>query len=511
MNKSRFVCLMLMPVLFALLLVGTAYGFDPSRYDQYGGLLRVRGTATGFFHVEKIGNRYWFVTPEGHGFWSIGVNFVSDFPNDGHDKDGKDYMKNILKKYGSKFVWAPETSKKILGWKFNTIGAGSSSYIDPNGAYHRKPTEPRIVKAYKKRFGLYAHTKYGVANILKGLKSGGFFPDVFDPRFAEWVEKEASSSYITGGLEVESKSPWILGYYTDEELRGFGSKKRHVHLGWAATAASPDTYTKRAWRDFLKEKYGTLEALNAAYGTAYTTWDSNGTSGVLDEKGLGHHIRGSSNPVVKEDQDDFLYRIARRYFEITSAAMRKYHPNHLILGPMFSTWDSVPRDEVLLAAKDLIDVFGVSADADHRYIYQLTGKPTMVYTWWITAEPDSPLQHPCNNEPTCVQTQEERGVRYMEKLHKLVFTKGNDGTYIVLGAHWWKYSDNGIDFWREQRNFGLVTIKDNAYDGREARRRRTVDSNGFEIGGEPGDYGDFLRWVARANRHVMRRLERFAY
>ena len=37
-------------------------------------------------------------------------------------------------------------------------------------------------------------------------------------------------------------------------------------------------YTKLAFRDFLRQKYQSLGALNAAWGSTYTSWDSRSTS-----------------------------------------------------------------------------------------------------------------------------------------------------------------------------------------------------------------------------------------
>ena len=41
---------------------------------RYGGFAAGKRKATGFFRVEKIGERWWFIDPEGCRFWSAGVN-----------------------------------------------------------------------------------------------------------------------------------------------------------------------------------------------------------------------------------------------------------------------------------------------------------------------------------------------------------------------------------------------------------------------------------------------------
>ena len=47
--------------------------------DRYGGNLAIETAATGFFRVEKIGGRWLFVTPEGHGMLALGANHVGKF------------------------------------------------------------------------------------------------------------------------------------------------------------------------------------------------------------------------------------------------------------------------------------------------------------------------------------------------------------------------------------------------------------------------------------------------
>ena len=42
--------------------------------DQYGGFHDVKGRRTGFFHTERINDRWWLITPDGHGFFGIGIS-----------------------------------------------------------------------------------------------------------------------------------------------------------------------------------------------------------------------------------------------------------------------------------------------------------------------------------------------------------------------------------------------------------------------------------------------------
>ncbi len=55
----------------------------------------------------------------------------------------------------------------------------------------------------------------------------------------------------------------------------------------------------------------------------------------------------------------------------------------------------------------------------------------------------------------------------------------------------------------EQTNWGLVSLADNAYDGREASNEVGTDAWGFKTGGEERKYGDFLTVVHNANLQLM--------
>ena len=58
----------------------------------------------------------------------------------------------------------------------------------------------------------------------------------------------------------------------------------------------------------------------------------------------------------------------------------------------------------------------------------------------------------------------------------------------------------------ETSNWGLVTPKDNAYDGREDVATSGTDPWGYATGHETGNFGDFLTGVEGANLAIDRQL-----
>jgi hypothetical protein len=101
------------------------------------------------------------------------------------------------------------------------------------------------------------------------------------------------------------------------------------------------------------------------------------------------------------------------------------------------------------------------------------------------------------------ETQKARGKWWAEEVAKIAKDKSPDGTYYLVGAEWWKYMDNGWTYWVEQVNWGLVSLKDNAYDGKEATKLG-ADGKAGTWDDEVNDYGDALSSVTKANKLVYR-------
>jgi hypothetical protein len=74
-------------------------------------------------------------------------------------------------------------------------------------------------------------------------------------------------------------------------------------------------------------------------------------------------------------------------------------------------------------------------------------------------------------------TQAERGQAYTRELNDLVNLKSSNGDYPIAGIAWWTWTDmDGAN--AEYMNFGLLTVSDNAYDGKEAIIARSTDPLG---------------------------------
>lgn len=516
--------------------------------DQYGGYrdLRVPGKATGYFRVEKVGPRWVFVTPEGHAFWLRAV-YAIDATAGG--QPGIDALK---KKYGDpnyipwwKFV--AQVARRLRAWGFNATGEYSATYMLPIGAYGGREGNPEKLPFVRLiNPSLYSKQWFGVKDLIHGIDPAatpslwrGEFPDVFDPAFEKGAAAFAREQKVYPQAEA-LQTPWMLGTTTDDRdyLFGFGATRDrggwHAHLGWLTAASSPsqtgnphiwrsstkgvtytDTkvYSKHALRDFLREKYGTLDALNAAWTSTYTSWDSEGGwphgSAVLDESGrsrwLGKdfYLLKDAAPQVKADLDEWVGRVAERYFSVMARAIRRVSPNHLVFSP--AALSARAHSRVLEAAGRHCDVLQIEgpwdSDASYQRVYALAGKPFFIWTTFMSHQ-DSPLSKTKLSgwEGVNRATQSERGQAYATFIRRILNVRAADGTYPIVGIDWWAWTDKTSG--GENNNFGLVSHRDNAYDGREAVVATSKDPWGYVTGGEIANYGDFLTSVIAANQSV---------
>jgi Putative Ig domain len=288
-------------------------------FDKYGGFAKKPSPkgASGFFRVEQFGHRWMLIDPLGNAFWSIGVGAVD--PYDG----GKTLKEALQQKYApgqAAFPWWPVVSqwaRRMHSWGFNAMGVFSSTYSLPIGTYGRPSGNPvQMPFVWMLRISLAAmKSNAGVKDLIYGTDTMGYrgwragpLPDVFDARF-EQAARAIAGANATGPpfSSPLNATPWLIGLYPDQldELFGFRNL-RAANPGWIAATTSPvqtwnavrkalytDTtvYTKRVWGQWLQQKYRTIGALDAAWGSNYTTFGSSGQAVFQESVGRGDGVR----------------------------------------------------------------------------------------------------------------------------------------------------------------------------------------------------------------------------
>ncbi|MEM2089355.1 MAG: beta-galactosidase [Thermoproteota archaeon] len=390
-------------------------------YNTYGGALIGKGEATGFFHTEKINGVWWIIDPEGNVFLSKGVNAIN-FQGDYSPSLGySPYNRVVSIKYGTARSWANATVRRLREFGFNTIGSWSSNELFELGM-------PYTI----------------ILNIAATAGSewlSGSVIDYFSDRFEE-VANEVAERICA----PRKNDPYLLGYFTDNELRWGPDWRSSKHLFDDYIALEKDAPGKRALVQYLENKYGSIGELNAKWGTSFNSFED-----ILDI----YEAPGGRN--LDPDRIGFLEAVSKRYFQVCYNAIRRHDPNHLILGCRFAF---KPADEVIKECIGYTDVISINNYGwepplnDLRTIHNLTGLPIMLTEFSFKAR-DSGLPN-TRGAGTPLATQEERAEYYEKYVYRLL-----SEPYMV-GYHWFQYADQPAQgrFDGENSNFGLVNIED---------------------------------------------------
>ena len=99
------------------------------RFDRYGGVTSLAGTRTGWFHVEQIDGRWYFVTPEGHAFFSLGATHAIECIR-------LDELNLFEARYGKREERLAEFFlERFKEWGYNSSGCGPLSTMETRIPY----------------------------------------------------------------------------------------------------------------------------------------------------------------------------------------------------------------------------------------------------------------------------------------------------------------------------------------------------------------------------------------
>jgi len=363
--------------------VSPAASPDENR-DAYGGTRAVTAKATGFFRLEQIGGRWWFVTPEGHGFLSVGMNHL--------DLAALKYPDNVhvfRERYGAsdeRYI-REGIAAPLRAWGFNTIG-WSQEVV---GGEWMKPGS---ILRHSNEWSLHQFQTAGLPYVynlkfadIEGFNTHIHYPDVFDAEFEDWADYVARSACCD-----MAKDPLLLGY-ADVPVP-------------AITADKPGS-----WAEGL---------------------DLN-----------------------KPEDLAKLQGIVRRYFEVSTKAIRRYDPNHLIFGPRFGPRLEAPPWLLKLAGEyfDVVLVNNYVAleqiATDLAQWHRTSGRPLLLSDMLYLA-PTELLK--VGTDADCyVPDQKARGEAYSR------FATAAFAEPYIVGLHWCAFLEN------RTRKSGLKNYLDEPY------------------------------------------------
>jgi hypothetical protein len=386
------------------------------RACRYGGFETGRRKASGYFRVEQIGERWWFIDPEGCRFYSAGVNgagaeppstqivgrsklFASipthaQLPLAGTETDPlRDpvsfYAANLQQRFGEDWraASAQLTARRMRAWGLNTAYGTALNDALPAGSSLRQP---------------YVYPLRGWQQ-SEGAIMG--LPDVYSDAFARRVDIEAGQQ-----LDARKNDPWMIGYFIGNEPPWPARESQLVDLVLAGSATN------------IRQRFKA-------------------------------ELAKADTPAIRKA---LVHAAFTRYLQIVNAAVRRRDPNHLNLGIRFG---GTPPDEVIALARGF-DVYSMNK---YRWapprefidrVYAIQKLPILIGEFHFGV-PERGLA------PGLVQTmnQAERGVAYS------FYVEHAAEHPAIVGTHWYQWVDEPASGRRDGENYniGWIDVTDRPY------------------------------------------------
>ncbi|MGH8380932.1 beta-agarase [Pseudomonas sp.] len=469
--------------------------------DKFGGVTTGPSfDAKGFFRTEKRDGRWYLVTPEGHPFYSLGVNTVAadggrtyvagresmftalpqageplaQFYGEGNNNDGNGsssgrnfkqgrwfdfYAANLERSHGKPCIpvaatstmaavecpavvldlqrWQGHTLDRLQAWGFNTLGNWS---------------EPALGQANRLPYTLPLSIVGDYASISTGMDWWGRMPDPFDPRFAMATERAVAIA-----TRDHRDDPWLIGYFADNELAwaapGDDPKARYA-LAYGTLRLTTDVPAKRAFLKQLRDKYRNQAGLSKAWGIDLPAWE------LMEDPGFEPPLPSADYPEIEADFKYFQKVFAETYFKTIADSLKWHAPNHLLLGGRYA----VSTPEAVAACAEFCDVLSFNfytPKPQNGYDFsQLNAldKPVLVSEFQFGSRDRGPFWP----GPMEVAKEEARGPAYA------AFVKAALAEPSIVGVHWFQYLDqpaSGRLLDGENGHFGLVGITDVPFQG----------------------------------------------
>lgn len=450
--------------------------------DRFGGTLGdPASSASGFFRVERDPQgRWWLFTPEGHRFFSIGVDAV-DPQQDRTFVEGRESMfealpeegattgltgiseaasadiaermprfnrgrwfdflgLNLSRRFGTHWraAFDGEAIARLSMWGFNTLGNWSAPTLwDRHALPYTVPIS--VVGSFHR--------------LPRARPEEAALPDPYDPKFAA-----ALAAAVAAATRGRTGDPWLLGYFVDNELPwGVAhpqSDEERLSLALRVLAEPGPTPTRTALAQFLAAKYASVDALNRSWGTHLASFDELGRSFTPASSTW-------SGPAVA-DLEAFQADYVTRYYAQVAGALKRADAHHLYLGSRFAA----QTDAALAACARYCDVLSFNIygrDAGAALADRLGSRPGS-----SKAAFDRPVlisefnfssrdRGPFGRGVIDVGSEAQRAMAYQD------FTRAAAQAPNVIGLHWFEYFDEPVSgrlLDGENSHFGLVGITD---------------------------------------------------
>ena len=353
----------------------------------YGSRTDKQTTATGYYYVKQINGRWWVIDPQGYLSICRAVNCL------GKGSGTTSTTAYSLLYSNSNVNWMNSAKQMLNDNGFYCAGAWSDVTNIKNNP--NQSTKPLAYTIILNLMSGYASTRAFQQAGHMGYPNNAIF--VFESAFATYCDTKAQA------LASNKTDVNLFGYFTDNELPFYITNLN----GFLAIGKSSP----------IDENY--IATKNWLTANGYTEADT-------------------TNVVV---QSKFLAYVARTYYSIVYNAIKKYDPNHMVIGSRVNQTDTRNISYFMQAVGPYVDLFSANLYSTWTPAISSSvnwgttlGKPFIVSEFYTKGDD---VGYPnTGGAGWIVKTQTDRGYEYQNYVLALLESK------YCVGWHWFKYMDN---------------------------------------------------------------------
>jgi hypothetical protein len=381
-------------------------------YSRYGGYKQKQVKGVGFFRVEKVDGRWWFVDPDGYLFLSHGVDCV----NPGGGGNARD----LGKRNGMFKQLPPEQFMQSYRGR-ESASFGSWNLYRRYGENFREKANEMVIKRMDKwglntianwsNVAVYEQNKKAYTLQLRGLAMDGNLmglADVYAPAFAADMDSSMKSY-----LPENKDNPWVVGYFVGNEPSWLGQETRLCDL----ILEGEDRPIKTALQKFLQS---------------------------------------DSTPANKKR---FIYQTFNIFLQTVKTTMKRYDSNHLNLGIRFGNLNELD-EELMDICRNAFDILSFNCydlkpnkEMMDRAL-RLTDRPMIIGEYHFGTVDRGLAQSLWQ-----VESQQQRGVAYRYYTEQAYAHPG------LIGTAYFQWCDQDLMGRGDGENYncGFIDVTDRPY------------------------------------------------
>lgn len=432
-------------------------GLKPPARDEFGGLPgskeKLGLKATGYFHLEKKGDRWILVDPAGNAFFHLGLcginpnddftlvqgreaayewiparegEFATTYRKESSEATVSFHLANMIRKYGEPYSQERYTARMISrmrAWGFNSGGAF---------------TELGPVTREKAQFPFVAHLPI---NAWEGVSRIPGIHEVWDP--FDDVTRAKMEENMARVLPAQAKDPLIIGYFIVNE-------PIYENIPHLVPTLKGTHACKRRLVTWLSEKYKTPAAFSTAWGITAASFEE-----------LADRVLHVETDAAKADMKEYTALFLDEYFRFIATVFKKYDQNHLLMGSRLMP-GTIQNEQLCRIMGRYVDVMSFNYytmgldTALLKRVHEWTGGlPLLLSEFYWSSARESGLTG--GRE---VATQQERGLAYRN------YVEQSAALGFVVGIEWFTLVDQAVTgrwfqgFDGERANTGVLSVTD---------------------------------------------------